>query len=76
MAEVPEPWISQTRRPRVAIESRLPGGDPCTLLFVRDSDGWLCCLLGLDDATIRLTDTDALKIADVLGGRPSGGDVR
>ena len=76
MAEALEPWISQTRWLRVAVESRLPGVVSCTLLFVRDPEGWLCSLLGLDGATIRLTDTDALKIANVLGVRPSGGDVR
>lgn len=76
MAEALEPWISQTRWPRVAVESRLPGGEPCTLLFVRDPGGWLCSLLGLDGATIRLTTTDAVKIANVLGRRPPGGDVR
>lgn len=67
----PEPWISQTEHKRVAVEGRLVGGEPCTLLFVQDSDGgWQCYRFGLPGEAILLTGAEVRKIARVLGDPP------
>ena len=63
----PEPWISQTKHKRVAVEGRLAGGQACTLLFVQNPDGgWQCHRFGLPGEAILLTAADIRKIAHVL----------
>ncbi|MGH3915438.1 MAG: hypothetical protein ACRDTC_18825 [Pseudonocardiaceae bacterium] len=65
----PDPWISQTQRPRIAVVGQFAhGGSACTLLFVRDQHGWLVYRLGLLEDAIRLSDADVRKIAEGLGG--------
>lgn len=61
-----DPWISQTSRPRVAVEGRLVSGEPCTVLFIREPEEWLLYPLGLDKAAVRLTTGDVRKIVHVL----------
>lgn len=66
-----DPWISQTGRPRVAVEGRLVSGEPCTVVFICESGEWLRYPLGLDKAAVRLTDGDIRKIVYVLAdGQP------
>jgi len=60
-------WISQTDRRRVAVVGQLvSGGGSCTMLFVRDHQGWLLYRLGLDGQTVRFTDDAARQISDGL----------
>ncbi|MGH3798474.1 MAG: hypothetical protein ACRDSP_26825 [Pseudonocardiaceae bacterium] len=67
---MPEEWISQTDRGRVAVEGRLAaGGGPCTVLFVQDGAGWVVHPFGLDQGAVRLTASAVHKLVDGLGGQ-------
>lgn len=66
----PDPSMSQTQRRRVAVLGQLPGGEPCTLLFLQDKvgDGWQCYRLGLTKDAISLSGAEVRKIVRVLSG--------
>ncbi len=63
-----EPWVSQTRHRRVAVEGVLVGGGPCTVMFVQQESGeWLLYRFGVESEAVRIVDADARKIARKLG---------
>lgn len=62
----PDPWISQTGQPRVAVEGWLVSGERCTVLLIREREAWSLYPFGLEQGVVRLTDGDIRKIVRVL----------
>lgn len=70
---MPEQWVSQADRRRVAVVGRLaPLGGACTMLFVQDGDGWLVHPFGLDQGAVRLSRDAVHKLFEELGAGQGG----
>lgn len=59
-----EPLVSQTQHARCAVEGQLvDGGGACTVVLIRDRDGWLLYPHGVTGMAVRITGPDAVKLA-------------
>jgi len=59
-----EPILSQTRHARCAVEGRLVnGGEPCTVVLIREHTDWLIYPHGVTGLAVRITGPDAVKLA-------------
>lgn len=59
-----EPPVSQTQHARCAVEGWLVnGGEACTVVLIRDRDGWVLHPHGVTGMAVRITGPDAVKVA-------------
>lgn len=61
------PFISQTDRPRCAVEGRLVnGGGACTVVLIRDPAGWVMYPHGSAGMGVRIAAPDAAVMAAAI----------
>lgn len=61
------PIVSQTGRPRCAVEGQLVnGGGVCTVVLIRDPEGWIFYPHGDPGMAVLIAPTDAVKVATTI----------
>lgn len=61
------PFISQTDRTRCAVEGRLVnGGGACTVVLIRDQDGWVLYPHGTTGMAVLIAAPDAAVVASTI----------
>jgi hypothetical protein len=68
-----ERYVSQTEQARCAVEGRLVnGGGVCTLVLIREREGWVLYPHGVAGMAVRITGRDATKVAAIIFDTDTG----
>jgi len=64
----PEPFVSQTRQTRCAVEGQLVNGEACTVVLIREDADWVFYPHGVPGMAVRITGRSATKVARTILG--------